>query len=892
MINYSPKGSGNTIVEADLQYEKGLGSANFTVQCWLKTTESGPLFQEYYQDTQSYFLVEVTEGGKIRFSSKTEEHEQIIETIQGGINSNEWTHLVALKHENSLKIMVNGYEVPSNTINKVEQLEQFVSGVQVGRALFNSTETYFKGELRGVAIWNRDLSIEEIQNLYNQPLQDDERDLIFHVPFKDEECILQTVNLKVINDSPFDLQLSDEYKGTGWIETIKAHSENIITLESYQPDTKSYALYKSGDGRDDNTFIRIEAYKSLTYYKSEVTTKISDDLERQISVVKNTPEQLSVDLRLSENLVIVNAKHLNAFLNIVIPKIGKEHVVTSMNYNEKTGEATSTGEQIVRYNQSAQIFNRRIQKKPLAIIYCQNSDDVQLAYDTAIKYNLPIKVRSGGHDHEGECTGTNTILIDLIGLNTLDIFDATGDSSGKMNIAEIGPGNRFHVLTPKLAHHGRMIPHGTCATVAIPGFTMGGGWGPWTRRKGMCCEHLVGAEIILGDGSIETIASERIVRHKDGEDVEVLNVNKPELLWALKGGGGMSYGIVTKFYIKTFALEETLVKFELEWNPYNDQQVLQGNMPTIQILKRWEDVINSSNTPALTGTNLKINGKPLKIIGYRDELKCFPIYEKFDADTVVHNCVMYGYWEENKPKEETRKNLEDFIQASFTDFGLKPCVKIDGVGGLGKEYVPNLGKWDRESHSHVKLRMSADKGELDDEESLPYPPDLDDPAPHKITSRLVDSCGLSDKGHKQLLSSLTSPFILEGNREEGLFTYVTLGAIVGDFYNNLERVDLSAFPYKDRKYTIQYQTWWNLELAEKEKLQNNKVYTRTNRALDWIEASRDFKIENTSGAFISFKDNSIPTEAYFAQSYDRLKSIKERYSEDSKNHFRSRKTII
>jgi len=127
-----------------------------------------------------------------------------------------------------------------------------------------------------------------------------------------------------------------------------------------------------------------------------------------------------------------------------------------------------------------------------------------------------------------------------------------------------------------------------------------------------------------------------------------------------------------------------------------------------------------------------------------------------------------------------------------------------------------------------------------------------------------------------------------------LFSYVTLGAFSGAYYQdkkNTEQLN-SAFPYKNKQYTIQYQTWWNEDLVKKEEGQDNKVYNNTNRALDWMEVARDFEIPNTSGSFISFKDNSIPTKTYFSDSYDELKRIKIKYSEDKFNHFRSRKTIL
>ena len=79
---------------------------------------------------------------------------------------------------------------------------------------------------------------------------------------------------------------------------------------------------------------------------------------------------------------------------------------------------------------------------------------------------------------------------------------------------------------------------------------------------------------------------------------------------------------------------------------------------------------------------------------------------------------------------------------------------------------------------------------------------------------------------------------------------------------------------------------------KKEEQQDNPVYERTNRALDWMQVARDFDIPNTSGSFISFKDSSIPTKTYFAESYEELIRIKKDHSKDDLNHFRTRKTII
>lgn len=513
---------------------------------------------------------------------------------------------------------------------------------------------------------------------------------------------------------------------------------------------------------------------------------------------------------------------------------------------------------LFEYFEASQIFNTRLQQNPLAIVFCKNAQDVSTTLQIAIRNDIPIRVRAGGHDHEGESSGTNVVLIDVSNMKSIEVDPIT-------KIAKIGAGNRFIRLTSQLAKEDVMIAHGTCPTVCITGFTLGGGWGPWTRKMGMNCEHLKGATLVLGDGSIIDIDES-----KDG-----VNHN---LLWALRGGGGMSYGIVTELRVQTFVLPKELIKFELHWNQYDEKEEYPTeNHPTLNILQAWENIILSQDTVKLIGTNLKINARPRE--------------ETFDYKTVMHGCCMYGYWEGNDDE------LKAFVQKYFRNV-YPQYIQIDGEGGTNPEskdpkqrYINAkglMGNWDRESFAKVNIKLS---GLL---QGTPIPPDDDLPAPHKITSRLVNKEGLEAKGYEQLLSSLTSDLVLPENRGLGLFTYVTLGAITGDYYHKNANSDTSAFPYKDKLYTIQYQTWWNeadRNSQYPEPSQEDLVYRNINLAMDWIDVARNFDIPNTSGAFISFKDNSIPTETYFDKHYELLKHIKDTYSRDPYNHFRTRKTI-
>ncbi len=126
----------------------------------------------------------------------------------------------------------------------------------------------------------------------------------------------------------------------------------------------------------------------------------------------------------------------------------------------------------------------------------------------ATLHGVPITVRSGGHDHEGECVATGKVLIDFSLMNQIEIKSVPVlCGEGEISQLAIQPGARFKEIKKILDNANLGIPHGTCQTVGIAGYTMGGGWGPWTKMYGMGCERVTGATIVLGDGTIKYLAT-------------------------------------------------------------------------------------------------------------------------------------------------------------------------------------------------------------------------------------------------------------------------------------------------------------------------------------------------------------------------------------------------
>ncbi|MFJ9078374.1 FAD-binding oxidoreductase [Streptomyces sp. NPDC102278] len=162
---------------------------------------------------------------------------------------------------------------------------------------------------------------------------------------------------------------------------------------------------------------------------------------------------------------------------------------------------------------------------PKAVAYCVSSADVSVALRFAQDNCLPAAVRSGGHSFGGYST-TPGLIIDVSGLNAV----AVAAGNGSVNI---GPGAQNVDILNALAPHGLVVSEGGCPTVAAGGFLQGGGYGFLTRPMGMACDAVTSAEVVLADGRVVTASPTR----------------NSDLFWAIRGGGGGNFGVVTRFTV-------------------------------------------------------------------------------------------------------------------------------------------------------------------------------------------------------------------------------------------------------------------------------------------------------------------------------------------------------
>ncbi|MFE5334180.1 FAD-binding oxidoreductase [Embleya sp. NPDC056575] len=164
---------------------------------------------------------------------------------------------------------------------------------------------------------------------------------------------------------------------------------------------------------------------------------------------------------------------------------------------------------------------------PAAVARCTSATDVQSCLDAARGHGVPIAARSGGHSYLGYSVPDDGLVMDLRPMARIEVHDD--------GTVDVGAGARLIEVYAGLAQAGRLLPGGSCPTVGIGGLTLGGGIGVLTRKYGLTCDRLVAAEVVTADSRVLTVSE----------------CAEPDLYWALRGGGGGNFGVVTRFTFRT-----------------------------------------------------------------------------------------------------------------------------------------------------------------------------------------------------------------------------------------------------------------------------------------------------------------------------------------------------
>ncbi|XP_051200534.1 berberine bridge enzyme-like Cyn d 4 [Lolium perenne] len=201
--------------------------------------------------------------------------------------------------------------------------------------------------------------------------------------------------------------------------------------------------------------------------------------------------------------------------------------------------------------------------RPLCIVTPTVASHVQAAVRCGRWHGVRLRVRSGGHDYEGlsyrsarsEVFG----VVDLAKLRTVSVdrFESTAWVDSGATVGEL-----YYTIAKNNPRLG--FPSGVCSTIGVGGHFSGGAIGMMMRKHGLSIDKVIDAKLVNANGDL-------LDRAGMGED----------LFWAIRGGGGESFGIVLSWKVQLVQVPSIVTVFNI------GKALDQG---TVEILTKWQEV--------------------------------------------------------------------------------------------------------------------------------------------------------------------------------------------------------------------------------------------------------------------------------------------------------------
>ncbi|CAK8531436.1 unnamed protein product [Lathyrus sativus] len=328
---------------------------------------------------------------------------------------------------------------------------------------------------------------------------------------------------------------------------------------------------------------------------------------------------------------------------------------------------TSSYESLLQSSIRNHRFSDASVPKPNLIVTPNSLFQIQITIVCSKKHGLQIRVRSGGHDYEGLSYISNLpfLIIDLINLRSITI-DMKEESAWIQSGATLG--ELYYAIANQSNVHG--FPAGSCPTVGVGGHFSGGGFGTLFRKYGLAADNVIDAQIIDVNGKI-------LDRKMMGEN----------LFWAIRGGGGSSFGVITAWKINLVRVPSIVTIFSIP-------KSLDQNATTL--FMKWQTIADKLPDELFLHSVIGVGEKVLVsfaglYLGKAEKL--LPLMENSfsELDLNHDNCtemswiqsVLYfgGYSINDSLEVLLRRNQTSPSFKAKSDFVTKP-INISGLEGL------------------------------------------------------------------------------------------------------------------------------------------------------------------------------------------------------------------
>ena len=176
------------------------------------------------------------------------------------------------------------------------------------------------------------------------------------------------------------------------------------------------------------------------------------------------------------------------------------------------------------------------------VVRARDAADVSAAVRFAATHRLRLVVKGGGHSFLGGSNAPDSLLVWTRDMDSITLhvsFTPKGADAPAGSAVSVGAGCIWgYVYATVTPGAGRYVQGGGCTTVGVAGLVQGGGFGSFSKRYGLAAASLLEAEVVTADGAVRTVSA----------------ACEPDLFWALKGGGGGTFGVVTRLTLQTHDL--------------------------------------------------------------------------------------------------------------------------------------------------------------------------------------------------------------------------------------------------------------------------------------------------------------------------------------------------